>query len=162
MDLLNGLIPFTAGRAAHVYFSIDSTHRRFNGYTLIDYAKKANAKGQYTGKGDTPKGQRRAADTCEYHALISPNSAVLASIVTYKDTADSAMFENICAKIPERSGPVPGDGAHCSSNNCKADMAKGRDLYLGPKKNHTGKGAGNRAKTVRLRWGHRAGSTKST
>ena len=41
------------------------------------------------------------------------------------DRREHTMFE-ICAKMPEGSGPVLGDYARCSSDNCEAAMAKGR------------------------------------
>ena len=39
MDLLDGLILFTAGKAAYGSFSVDSTHHRFNRYALVDRAR---------------------------------------------------------------------------------------------------------------------------
>ena len=35
-------------------------------------------------------------------------------------------------------------------DNCEAAIAKGRDPYFEPKKNHAGRGTSNRAKMVRL------------
>ena len=150
MDMLDGLILFTAGKAAYGTFSVDSTHHRFNRYALIDSPRKANKKGQKTGKDDAPEGKIWVADTCKHHTLISPDGMVLASIVTNKDTADSPMFAKLCAKIPEGGGPALGDSAYCSSDNCEAAIAKGRDPYFEPKKNYAGKGTGNWAKMVRL------------
>ena len=39
MDLLDGRILFTAGKAAYGSFSVDSTHHRFNRYALVDRAR---------------------------------------------------------------------------------------------------------------------------
>ena len=39
MDLHDGLILFTAGRAAYGSFSVDSTYHRFNRYILVEHAK---------------------------------------------------------------------------------------------------------------------------
>ena len=154
MDMLDGLVLFTAGKAAYGYFSVDSTHHRFNRYALVDdprKEKRANAKkGRRAEKDDAPKEKKWVADTCKHHALISPDGMILASMVADGNTADSPMFENLCAKIPEGSGPTLGDSAYCSSDNCEAAIAKGRDPYFEPKKNHSGKGTGNWAKMVTL------------
>ena len=134
VDLLDGLIPFAAGKAAYGPFSADSTHHRFNRYVLADH----------------PKGKRWVADTCKHHALISLDGKVLASMVTDGDGADTTMFGKLCAKIPQGSGAALGDGAYCSSTNCEAAVAKGRDQYFEPKKNNTGKGTDAWAKMVKL------------
>ena len=164
MDLLDGLILFIAGEAAYGSFSVDSTHHQFNRYVLVEDSgkeKKANKNGQNAGKNDT-KGKKWVADTCKHHALISPDGKVLASIVTDGKTSDAIMFEKLCAKIPEGSGPAMGDYTYCSSANCDAAVAKGRDPYFEPKKNHAGKGFNNWAKMVKLWKNIRAGFTKST
>lgn len=150
MDALDGLILFTAGKAAYGSFSVDPSHHRFNRRVLVhdsNVEKKANAKDQKTGKGDT-KGQRWVADTCKHHALISPDGMILVSIVTDKDTAVSPVFEKLCGKIPNGSSPALGGSAYCSPDNC--DAAKGREPYFEPKKNHAGKGTGSWATTVRF------------
>lgn len=149
-DMLDGPVLFTAGRAAYGSFSADSTHHRFNRYVLAGdphKEKRANKKGQKAGKDDTG---RRVADTRKHHALVSPDGMVLAPVVTDRDTADATVFGKLCAKIPEGSGPAPGDDTYCPSTNCEAAIAKGRDPYFEPKKNHAGKGTGNWARTVRL------------
>ena len=153
MDLLYDLILFTAGKAAYGTFSVDSTHHQFNRYVLVEDAgaeKRANAKGRKAGKSGVPKGQKWVANTCKHHALISPDGTVLASMVTDGNTADSTMFERLCAKIPNGSGPALGDSAYCSSANCDAAVAKGRDPYFEPKKNYTGKGTSDWAKMVKF------------
>ena len=71
-------------------------------------------------------------------------------MVTDRNTADSTVFERICANIPEGSGPALGDHTYCSSDNCEAAIAKGRDPYFEPKKNHAGRGNSSWAKMVRL------------
>ena len=139
-DLLDDLIRFTAGEAVYGTFSADSTHRRFNRYVLIDYTKNGKARGQKAGKNDAPEGKRWIANTCKHHALISPDGTVQASIVTDRDTADSTIFAKLCAKLPKGRGVALGDGAYCSSDNCEAAVATGRDPFFEPKKNHTGKG----------------------
>ncbi|MCE2508500.1 MAG: transposase, partial [Nitrosopumilaceae archaeon] len=107
-DML-GLVLFTAGKAAYGSFSVDSTHHRFNRYALVDdprKEKRANAKkGRRAEKDDAPKEKKWVADTCKHHALISPDGLILAWMVTDGNTADSPMFEKLCAKIPEGSGP---------------------------------------------------------
>ena len=134
VDLLDGLILFTAGKAAYGPFSVDSTHHRFNRYVLADH----------------PKGKRWVADTRKRHVPVSPDGKVLASMVTDGDGADTAMFGKLCAKIPDGSGAALGDGAYCSSTNCEAAKAKGRDSYFEPKKSYNGKGTDTWAKMVRL------------
>ena len=151
MDLLDGLVLFTAGKAACVYISVDSTHRRFNRYVLVEVSgTKANKNGKRAGKDAAPEGKKWIADTCKHHALITPDGVVLASIVTDRNTADSTVFENLCAKIPEGIGPALGDSAYCSSDNCEAAIAKGRDPYFEPKKNHAGGGNSSWAKMAGL------------
>ena len=151
MDLLDGLILFTAGKAAYVYISVDSTHHRFNRYVLVEVSStKASKNGKRAGKNAAPEGKKWIADTCKHHALITPDGVVLASIVTDRNTADSTVFERLCAKIPEGIGPALGDSAYCSSDNCEAAIAKGRDPYFEPKKNHAGRGNSSWAKMVRL------------
>ena len=155
-ELLDDLILFTAGKAAYGTFSVDSSHHRFNRYTLVEYTKKSK------GQEDTNTEERWVADTCEHHALISPDGIVLASIVTDRDTADSTVFAKLCAKLPKGSGVALGDSAYCSSDNCDAVVATGRDPFFEPKKNYTGKGP-----TLGPRWSGfgrniRAGSTKFT
>lgn len=154
MDMLDGLILFTAGRAAYGSFSVDSTHHRFNRHVLVDDPngeRRANMKnkGRRDGKNDAAK-KRWVADTCKHHALVSPDGMVLASMVIDRNTADATMFEKLCAKMPEGSGPALGDSAYYSSTNCEAAIARGRDPYFEPKKSHAGKGTGNWAKMVRL------------
>ena len=134
MDLLDGLILFTAGKAAYGPFSVDSTHHRFNRYVLVEDAK----------------GDKRAADTRKHRVPAALDGKVLASMVTDGNGANTAMFEKLCAKIPDGSGAALGDGAYCSSTNCEAAKAKGRDSYFEPKKNYTGNGTDTCAKMVRL------------
>ena len=64
--------------------------------------------------------------------------------------ADATTSGELCAKIPDGSGASLRDGAYCSSTNCEAAAAKGRDPYFEPEKSHTGKGTGNWAKMVKL------------
>ena len=90
------------------------------------------------------------ADTRKRHALASPDGKVLALMVTNENGADAAVFGKLCAKIPDGSGGAPGDGAYCSSANCKVAAAKGRDPYFEPKKSHAGKGIASWAKMVKL------------
>ena len=149
-DLLDDLIRFTAGEAVYGTFSADSTHHRFNRYVLIDYTKKGNARGQKAGKNDAPEGKRWVSNTCKHHALISPNGMVLASIVTDRDTADSIIFAKLCAKLPKGRGVALGDSAYCSSDNCEAAVATGRDPFFEPKKNYTGKGTDTWAEMVKF------------
>ena len=149
-DLLDDLIRFTAGGAVYGTFSADSARHRFNRYVLIDYTKNGKARGQKAGKNDAPEGKRWVSDTCRHHALISPDGMVPASIVTDGDTADSAMFAKLCAKLPKGRGVALGDGAYCSSNNCEAAVATGGDPFFEPKKNHTGKGTNTWAEMVKF------------
>ena len=149
-DLLDDLIRFTAGEAVYGTFSVDSTHHRFNRYIPIDYTKKGNARGRKAGKNDAPEGKRRVSDTCKHHALISPNGMVPASIVTDRDTADSTIFAKLCAKLPKGRGIALGDSAYCSSDNCEAAVATGRDPFFEPRKNYTGKGTNTWAEVVRF------------
>ena len=89
------------------------------------------------------------SNTCKRHALISPDGMVLASIVTDRDTADSIIFAKLCAKLPKGRGIAPGDDTYCSSDNCEAAVAAGRDPFFEPK-NHTGKGTDTWAGMVRF------------
>ena len=129
---------------AYGTFSVDSSHHRFNRYTLVEYTKKSK------GQEDTITEERWVADTCKHHALISPDGMVLASIVTDRDTADSTVFAKLCAKLPKGSGIALGDSAYCSSDNCDVAVATGRDPFFEPKKNYTGKGTNTWAKMVRF------------
>ena len=150
MDLLDDLIQFTAGEAIYKAFSVDSTHHRFNRYILINYTKKGKARGRKAGKDDAPEGKRWVANTCKHHALISPDGMVLASIVTDRDTADSTVFAKLCAKLPKGRGVALGDSAYCSSDNCEAAVAAGRDPFFEPKKNYKGEGTNVWAEMVKF------------
>ena len=64
--------------------------------------------------------------------------------------ADSTIFAKLCAKLPKGRGIALGDSAYCSSDNCEAAVATGRDPFFEPKKNHTGKGTSTWAEMVKF------------
>ena len=133
MDLLDGLILFTAGKAAYVYISVDSTHHRFNRYVSVEVSStKANRNGKKAGKDATPEGKKWIADTCKHHALITPNGIVLASIVTDRNTADSPCLR--------RSAPR----YRCQDTGRKRPRPRGqRLLFLGQLRSGHGQGQGS-------------------
>ena len=93
MDLLDGLILLTAGKAAYGSFLMDSNPRhRFNRYAMVDHAR----------------GKRWVTDTRKRHVLVSPDGKVLVSVVTDGNGADTTMFGKLCAKIPDGSGAALG------------------------------------------------------
>ena len=75
-------------------------------------------------------------------------------MVTDGDTADSAMFAKLCAKLPKGRGVALGDDTYCSDN--EAAVAAGGDPFFEPKKNHAGKGTSTWAETVKF-WKERPG-----
>ncbi len=140
VHLLDGLIPFAAGKAACGSFPADTTRLRFNRHVLADHAK----------------GERRVADTRKRHAPISPDGKAPASTATDGDGADATTFGKLCTEMPDGSGASPGDGACRSLTNCKAVIVKGRDPYFEPEKSCNGKGTDAWAETVEL-WKERPG-----
>ena len=59
-------------------------------------------------------------------------------------------MRSFAPRYRRESAPALGDDTYCSSDNCEAAMAKGRDPYFEPKKNHAGRGTSSWAKMVRL------------
>ncbi len=164
LEMLDAIILFTAKDDAYSSFSVDSSHHRFNRYRLVDNSgdeRRANhqkrtdmteAERKAT-RGKTagaPSGKRWVSNTCKHHALISPNGKVLASVVTDGDTSDTAIFAELCSKIPAGNGNALGDRAYCSEDNCTLAIHTGREPYFEPKKTYRGNGMSAWAKMVRL------------
>ena len=89
-------------------------------------------------------------DTCKHHALTSPNSKVLASVVTDGDVSDSVVFAELSSRIPKGSGNALGDRAYCTEENCNPAVQAGREPYFEPKKSYRGNGMSAWAKMARL------------
>lgn len=128
LEMLDAIILFIAEDDAYGSFSVDSFHHRFNRYQLVDNSsdeRRANQRKRTdmteaerkTARGKTagaPPRKRWGSNTCKHHARTSPNSKVLALVVTNGDTSDSAVFAELCSKIPASSGNALGDRAYCS------------------------------------------------
>ena len=121
MEMLDDLVLFAAGEDVYGSFSVDSSHRRFNRYRLVDHpgderranrrrradmteAERKATRGKRTG---APSGKRWVRDTCKHHEMASPNGGVLASVVTDTDTSDPTVYAELRSRICRRAAATP-------------------------------------------------------